>query len=116
MDWRSSLKSPKRASRRAQTKAPTERILIRTKITRPLGRRERFSPKPHHSLGFFRPCECNHLSILRLSLAAGGCYPRRYMKIFALLFATALAWAQEPATRPAAADDPVVLTIGSEKI
>jgi peptidyl-prolyl cis-trans isomerase C len=38
------------------------------------------------------------------------------MKKLTLLFAAALAWGQEPATRPAAADDPVVLTVGSEKI
>lgn len=38
------------------------------------------------------------------------------MKKYALLLATALAWGQQQAPPPAASADPVVLTIGSEKI
>jgi peptidyl-prolyl cis-trans isomerase C len=38
------------------------------------------------------------------------------MKKLTLLFAAALAWGQQPPAAPAAADDPVVLTIGADKI
>lgn len=38
------------------------------------------------------------------------------MKKLTILFAAALAWGQQPPAAPAAADDPVVLTIGADKI